>query len=160
MLNNYLLTSKFSQGYFALINVNDKGITIIPPEVFKAFEKIQINRTDLKDVEFVINANNSEDLFGNLKFSERQKFSLFADNIAQPVRLDLREASNMQFNLNKKWIMPVYTIKNTYIKESKISTVHMHYVDNNNSQIYNKKFAKSSASCYFSDSDMKFIQKD
>ncbi len=159
-LNSYLLTSKYSQGYFTLFNFGPNNISVFPPEVFQAFKAFKINRPDLREAEIVINANNAKNLFGNLKFSSQRRFSLFSDHISEPVRLDLREASSMQFNLNEKWIMPVYSIKNTHLKESKISTVQMHYVDNEKSIINNKKFANSNASCYLFSSDMKFVKKD
>jgi hypothetical protein len=66
----------------------------------------------------------------------------------------------MQFNLNDKWIMPVFSLKGTYLKESKISTVQMHYVNNKDSVINNKKFVKSDVSCYISSGSMKFIKKN
>jgi hypothetical protein len=133
---------------------------VFPPEVFQAFQAFKINRPDLREAEIVINANNAKNLFGNLKFSSQRRFSLFSDHIFEPVRLDLREASSMQFNLNEKWIMPVYSIKNTHLKDSKISTVQMHYVDNEKSIINHTKFANSNASCYLFSSDMKFVKKD
>jgi hypothetical protein len=159
-LSSYLLTSKYSQGYFTLFNFGPNHISVFPPEIFQAFKTFKINRPDLREAEVVINANNTRNLFGNLKFSYQRKFSLFSDNIFEPVRLDLREASNMQFNLNNKWIMPVYSLQGTHLKESKISTVQMYYVDNKNSVINNKKFAKSDVSCYLSSNNMKFVKKD
>lgn len=159
-LSSYLLTSKYSQGYFTLFNFGPNNISVFPPEIFQAFKNFKINRPDLREAEVVINTNNVRNLFGNLKFAYQRKFSLFSDNIAEPVRLDLREASNMQFNLNDKWIMPVYSLKGTYLKESKISTVQMHYVNNKDSVINNKKFAKSDVSCYLSSNSMKFVKKD
>jgi len=159
-LNSYLLTSKYSQGYFTLFNFGPNNISVFSPELFQAFKTFTINRPDLREAEVVINVNNARNLFGNLKFSYQRKFSLFSDNIFEPVRLDLREASNMQFNLNNKWIMPVYSLQGTHIKESKISTAQMYYVDNKNSIINNKKFAKSDVSCYLSSGSMKFVKKD
>jgi hypothetical protein len=159
-LNHYLLTSKYSQGYFTLFNFGSNDINIFPPKTFQAFKSFTINRPDLREAEIVINANNVRSLFGNLKFSSQHKFSIFSDNIFEPVRLDLREASDAQFNLNNQWIMPVYSIKNTQLKDSKISTVQMYYVDNKNSIINNKKFTKSNVSCYLSSSDMRFIKKN
>ncbi len=159
-LSSYLLTSKYSQGYFTLFNFGPNHISVFPPEIFQAFKTFKINRPDLREAEIVINVNNARNLFGNLKFSYQRKFSLFSDNIFEPVRLDLREASNMQFNLNNKWIMPVYSLQGTHIKESKISTVQMYYVDNKDAILNNKKFTKSDASCYLSADSMKFVKKD
>ncbi len=152
----YLFSSKYSQGYFSLININDSSITIAPPEVLKLFKPQKIYRPDLIDSEIVINVSNSETIFGNMKFSKDIKFSLIADNIKKPYRLDLREASNMQFNLNRKWIMPVYSLENSSIEQSKITTAFVQFINNKNSKISLKKFYKSLDKCYIEDSANKF----
>ena len=159
-LNSYLLNSKYSQGYFTLFNFGPNNISVFSPEIFQAFKNFKINRPDLREAEVVINTNNAQSLFGNLKFASQRKFSLFSDNIYEAVRLDLREASSMQFNSDAKWLMPVYSFQGTHLKQSKISTVQMNYVNNKDAVINNKKFAKSDVSCYLSSNDMKFVNKD
>ena len=156
-LTPYLYSSKYSQGFFSLININESSITIAPPEVFKAFKPQKIYRPDLTQSEIVINVSDSESVFGNMKFSKDIKFSLIANNIKKPYRLDLREASNMQFNLNRNWIMPVYSLENSSIDNSKITTAFIQFVNNKNSQILLKKFYKSTAKCYVDDNKNKFI---
>jgi len=155
-LTPYLYSSKYSQGFFSLININESSITIAPPEVFKAFKPQKIYRPDLVDSEIVINSSNAETIFGNMKFSKDIKFSLIADNIKKPYRLDLREASNMQFNLNRKWIMPVYSLENSTIEHSKITTAFIQFINNKNSQISLKKFYKSIDKCYIEEGKSKF----
>ncbi len=151
----YLFTSKYSQGFFSLINFNEDAITVSPPEIFKAFNTEKIYRPDLINSEIVINVNNSESIFGNMKFSSNIKFSLLADNIAKPFRLDLREASNMQFNLNRKWIMSVYSLENSTSLHNKITTAFIKYTNNINSNVKISKFYKSNIKCYL-DEDNKF----
>ena len=155
-LTPYLYSSKYSQGFFSLININESSITIAPPEVFKAFKPQKIYRPDLIGSEIVINVSGSETIFGNMKFSKDIKFSLIADNIKKPYRLDLREASNMQFNLNRKWIMPVYSLENSITEHSKITTAFIQFINNKNSQISLQKFYKSIAKCYVEDDVNKF----
>jgi hypothetical protein len=155
-LTPYLYSSKYSQGFFSLININESSITIAPPEVFKAFKPQKIYRPDLIDSEIVINSSDAETIFGNMKFSKDIKFSLIADNIKKPYRLDLREASNMQFNLNRKWIMPVYSLENSTIEHSKITTAFIQFINNKNSQISLKKFYKSIDKCYIEEGKSKF----
>ena len=155
-LTPYLYSSKYSQGFFSLININDSAITIAPPEVFKIFKPQKIYRPDLIQSEIVLNVSNSGTVFGNMKFSKDIKFSLIADNIKNPFRLDLREASNMQFNLNRKWIMPVYSLENSSIEHSKITTAFVQFVNNKNSTLSLKKFYKSLDKCYLEDSANKF----
>ncbi len=155
-LTPYLYSSKYSQGFFSLININDSSITIAPPEVLKIFKPQKIYRPDLIQSEIVLNVSNSETVFGNMKFSKDIKFSLIADNIKNPYRLDLREASNMQFNLNRKWIMPVYSLENSSIEHSKITTAFVQFINNKNSKISLKKFSKSLDKCYIEDGTNKF----
>lgn len=147
-LKPYLFTSKYSQGFFGLINFNEKSISILPPEVKKIFSPQKIYRPDLTNSEIIINASNSKVIFGNLKFANNMKFSLIADNVKEPIKLDLREASNMQFNLNRKWIMPLYSIENSEVENSKITTSYMIYINNKNSKVSLKKFYKSIDRCY------------
>ena len=155
-LTPYLYSSKYSQGFFSLININDSSITIAPPEVFKVFKPQKIYRPDLIQSEIVLNVSNSETIFGNMKFSKDIKFSLIADNIKKPYRLDLREASNMQFNLNRKWIMPVYSLENSTIEQSKFTTAFIQFINNKNSTISLKKFYKSIDKCYLDEGANKF----
>lgn len=154
-LTPYLFTSKFSQGFFSMFNFNNSAITILPPQVLKIFKPEKIFRPDLVDKEIIINANNSNSVFGNLKFAANFKFSLLADNIKKPIRLDLREASNMQFNLNRKWIMPVYSLENSSTDRGKVTTAFIKYINNKNSKIYLQKFYKSQDKCYI-DNNIKF----
>ncbi len=156
LLYKHLKTSKFSQGFFALININSKSINIYPPEINKIFKKEKIKRGDLEDLEIIINVSNSEHIDGNMKFSLGQKFSLIADNISKPYRLDLREASNMQFNLNRKWIMNLYSIENNKLEGGKITTGLFKYINNKNSKILIHKFDNSSAYCYKDSNGQKF----
>ena len=155
-LTPYLYSSKFSQGFFSLININESSITIAPPEVLKFFKPQKIYRPDLVESEIIINVSDSETIFGNMKFSKDIKFSLIANNIKKPYRLDLREASNMQFNLNRKWIMPVYSLENSSIDNSKITTAFIQFINNKNSQISLKKFYKSVGKCYIDSDKNKF----
>ena len=155
-LTPYLYSSKYSQGFFSLININESSITMAPPEVFKVFKPQKIYRPDLAESEIVLNVSDSESVFGNMKFSKDIKFSLIANNIKKPYRLDLREASNMQFNLNRQWIMPVYSLENSIIDNSKITTAFIQFINNKNSQILLKKFYKSTAQCYIDDNKNKF----
>jgi hypothetical protein len=154
-LKPYLFTSKYSQGFFSLINFNENFITILPPEVKKIFSSQKIYRPDLINSEIVINASNSKVIFGNLKFSKNLKFSLIADSVKDPLKLDLREASNMQFNLNRKWIMPVYSVSNSKVEKSKITTAYVMHINNQNSHVSLDKFYKSVDKCYVNN-DNKF----
>jgi len=154
-LSPYLFTSKYSQGFFSMINFNQSSITILPPEVLKIFKPEKIFRPDLVDKEIIINASNSNSIFGNLKFAPNFKFSLIADNIKKPIRLDLREASNMQFNLNRKWIMPVYSLENSNTDLGKVTTAYIKYINNTNSKLYLQKFYKSQDKCYV-DNNLRF----
>jgi hypothetical protein len=159
-LKPYLFTSKYSQGFFSLINFNEKFITILPPEIKKIFSTQKIYRPDLINSEIVINASNSKVIFGNLKFSKNIKFSLIADSVKDPLKLDLREASNMQFNLNRKWIMPVYSVGNSRVEKSKITTAYVMHIDNQNSLVSLDKFYKSVDRCYVNnDNKFKIIAK-
>jgi len=147
-LTPYLYTSKYSQGYFSLININENSITITPPEALKTFKPYKIYRPDLKDSEIIINVSDSETIFGNLKFASETKISIIAENIKNPFRLDLREASEMQSNLKKRWTMPLYDIKNSTIVNSKITTGRINVINNDNANISVKKFKNSIIACY------------
>ena len=48
-LTPYLYSSKYSQGFFSLININESSITMSPPEVFKVFKPQKIYRPDLAE---------------------------------------------------------------------------------------------------------------
>ena len=154
-LTPYLFTSKYSQGFFSMINFNNSAITILPPQVLKIFKPEKIFRPDLVGKEIIINASNSNSIFGNLKFAPNFQFSLLADNIKKPIRLDLREASNMQFNLNRKWIMPVYSLENSSTDLGKVTTAFIKYINNKNSKLYLQKFYKSQDKCYI-DNNLRF----
>jgi len=158
-LTPYLYSSKYSQGFFSLININESSITIAPPEVLQAFKPQKIYRPDLAESEIVLNVSDSESVFGNMKFSKDIKFSLIANNIKKPYRLDLREASNMQFNLNRQWIMPVYSLENSTIEYSKITTAFIQFINNKNSQISLRKFYKSIGKCYIENDKNKFTNQ-
>lgn len=154
-LTPYLFTSKYSQGFFSLVNFNNSSITFLPPQVLKIFKPEKLFRPDLVGKEIIINASNANSIFGNLKFSPNFQFSLLADNIKKPIRLDLREASNMQFNLNRKWIMPVYSLENSNTDLGKITTAFIKYINNKNSKLYLQKFYKSQDKCYI-DNNLRF----
>jgi hypothetical protein len=153
-INNFLKTSKYSQGYFALINFSNKKITILSPKVYKVFSRSVIDRNDLFDSEIVINVSNSKSIFGNMKFSANKKISIIADNIELPYRLDLREASNMQFNLNNKWIMNIYSFENSLLDGGKITTGFFKYLNNKNSYVKIHKFNNSKIKCLFDKKDL------
>lgn len=156
-LNLFLKTSKYSQGFFALINFGQDKITIMSPDKPKHFDKVQINRSDLQDVELVFNLKNSNEILSNMKFSKNQKVSLLARNIKNPFRLDLRESSNGQFNLGQKWIMSVYDISKSEIKGGKKTSGYYLYVNNDNvKNIKLHKFNKSKVACYSNSGGFKF----
>ncbi len=148
LLSTYLKTSKFSQGYFALVNINKKSVKYLPQKINKIFSEGEINRQDLADSEIVINVSNSNRIFGNMKFASNQQISIIADNIKEPYRLDLRESSNMQFNLDKKWIMSFYSFENSFLKNGKITTGFFKFINNKNSQVKLQKFTRSIGKCY------------
>ncbi|MFM7557942.1 MAG: hypothetical protein ACKO46_05205 [Alphaproteobacteria bacterium] len=154
-LTPYLFTSKYSQGFFSLINFNNSSITFLPPQVLKIFKPEKIFRPDLVGKEIIINASNANSIFGNLKFSPNFQFSILADNVTKPIRLDLREASNMQFNLNRKWIMQVYSLENSNTDLGKVTTGFIKYINNKNSKLYLQKFYKTQDKCYV-DNNLRF----
>jgi hypothetical protein len=153
-LNLFLKTSKYSQGFFALINFGKDKITLLSPTLTpnnggEYFKKQIINRSDLQDTELVFNVRDSREIFANMKFNEKQKISLLARNIKKPFRLDLREASNNQYNLGQKWIMSVYDISNSEIDGGKKTSGYYLYVNNNDVRdIKLHKFNKSKVACY------------
>ena len=202
MFKRFLQESKFAQGFFAIININKKSITIAPPTTQKnlfnnipqslQFDKdllryagspqgeaavtspknkkiysrsknlghIKIDRGDLNGVELVINVSDAGDVFGNMKFSGDQKVSIIADRVKKPYRMDLREASNMQFNLNQQWIMPVYSIEESALVGGKDTTGLFKFVNNKNTrEIKLDKFYKSSVECYSDVGGKKFDEE-
>ena len=157
-LNLFLRTSKYSQGFFAIVNFGKNKITIFNPTYSEQlFEKEEINRTDLQDPELVFNLTDSQNLIANMKFNENQKVSILAKNIAQPFRLDLREASNNQINFGQKWIMSVYDISKSHINGGKQTSGYYLYVNNDEVKSMKlNKFSKSKVSCYSNSSGLKF----
>ena len=156
-LKTAIHSSKYSQGFFPMINFGDDFISIFPATTNKLFKNQRILRGDLKDVEIVINISGSGSTMGNMKFTKGQKFSLIADNIKEPYSLDLRENSNLQFHLGKKWIMPVYSIKNSKIKSGKDTAGIYWFVDNTKTKgIDITKFNKSEVRCYKDENGAKF----
>jgi hypothetical protein len=157
-LNLFLKTSKYSQGFFALINFGKDKITIFSPtHGTQFFKKQTINRSDLQDIELVLNLKDSKKIFANMKFNENQKVSLLARNIKEPFRLDLREASNGQLNLGQKWIMSVYDISRSEIKGGKKTSGYYLYVNNKDvKNIKIHKFYKSKVACYSNPAGFRF----
>lgn len=146
----FLKTSKYSQGFFAIINFGKDKISILSPtHGQKFFERQHIYRSDLQDVEVVFNVKDSHDIFANMKFNEEQKVSLLARSIKNPFRVDLREASNGQFNLGQKWIMSVYDVSKSEIFGGKKTSGYYLYVNNRGTKdIKLAKFRKSKVACY------------
>jgi len=157
-LNLFLKTSKFHQGFFSLINFGTGKVTIFNQTYGEQlFDKEVIDRPDLKDPELVFNLQDSQDIIANMKFSKGQKASILAKNITKPFRLDLREASNNQFNWGKKWIMPVYDVSQSDVLGGKKTGGYYLYVNNN--EVRNmklNKFDKSKVACYSNDNGPKF----
>lgn len=157
-LNLFLNTSKYSQGFFALVNFGKNKITIFnQPYGEQLFDKEFIKRSDLQDVELVFNLQDSKKLIANMKFTKDQKISILAKNIQKPFRLDLREASNNQFSLGKKWIMSVYDVSNSDVLGGKKTGGYYLYV--NNDEVKNmklNKFNKSKVACYSNANGPKF----
>jgi hypothetical protein len=157
-LNFFLKNSKYSQGFFVLINFGEDQITIIAPTYGEQkFERQEIQRADLQNVELVFNVGNSQNINANMKFSKNQRISLLAKNIKNPFRVDLREASNSQFHFGKKWIMSVYDIQNSEIEGGKKTSGYYVHVNNENvKNIRISKFDKSKVRCYSQPSGIKF----
>ena len=162
LLNIYFKTSKFSQGTFALINFGKENITLVPPlilpsSVNKSFSRVKIDRKDLRNAELVINVSNSNYISGNMKFAKDQKISLIADNISKPYGLDLREASNLQYHFNKKWIMPLYSISGSSLTGGKKTNGFFRLVNNKDvKNITLHKFNRSLVACYTDPLGLKF----
>jgi hypothetical protein len=149
--------SKHSQGSFALINFNSESVSLFPPSMAEIFPKTKINRGDLEDVEVVINVSNSGDIEGNIKIAPDQKISIIADHITKPYRLDMREYSNLQYHLNDKWIMSVYSIENNDLQGGKDTTGFFKLVNNKATKnIKLDRFDRSLVSCYTDISGPKF----
>ncbi|MFT6332774.1 MAG: hypothetical protein ACJAW3_001121 [Lentimonas sp.] len=152
-----LQTSKYSQGFFPMINFGDDFISIFPHPAHNFFQKQRILRDDLQNVEIVINISDSESAGGNMKFTHKQQISIIANRIKKPYALDLRENSNLQFHLNRKWIMPVYSVEESYLKLGKDTAGFFKFVNNKNSRgIAVSKFNKSKVVCYKNDNGPKF----
>ncbi|MCE3255381.1 MAG: hypothetical protein K0R25_875 [Rickettsiaceae bacterium] len=156
-LNIFLHNSKYSQGFFALINFGRSTITLIPPPSSEVPTREKIYRTDLNDSEIVINVSDAKNIAGNMKFSPNQKTSIIADRIKQPYRLDLRENSNTQFHLGNQWIMPVYSVENSDLNGGKVTAGFFQFINNSNSKgIVMDKFDKSEVLCYSDEKGPKF----
>ncbi len=160
LLEFFLKTSKFSQGFFTIINFNKDAVTIVPPTAAESFVKNlkreKIDRGDLSSAELVLNVSDSQHLGGNMKFPSNQKISIIADRITMPYRLDVREASNMQFNRNQQWVMSVYSIEESSLIGGKDTTGLFKFVNNKNTkEIKLDKFTGSRAACYTDPSNKK-----
>ncbi len=155
-LASFLKNSKYNQGIFTLINVNSDFITIVPPSNEEDFKNLKIRRGDLADAEIVINVSDAKHIDGNMKFSENQKISIIADRVLEPYRLDLRESSNVQSLLNRKWIMSVYSIEGSKLKGGKKTTGFFRFINNYNTEIAIDKFKDSTSGCYINQEGQKF----
>ncbi len=144
--------SKYSQGFFALLNFGLKDVTIFPPLTNKIFEKQTLERPDLANSEIVINVSDSGNIIANMKFSDFQKVSIIADRIKEPYRMDLRESRVMR----QRWIMPVYSIENSVLNGGKDTAGNIRFVNNKNAKINLDKFDRSSVACYKDISGAKF----
>jgi hypothetical protein len=154
-LKLFLKTSKYSQETFSLINFGRSEISIFWP-IRSNKEKYVIKRDDLQDVELLLNVSNSKNIVSNMKFTKSQKISILANNIKNPFSLDLREASNHQFNMGNKWIMNVYDVSNSAIKGGKDTSGYYSYVNNKNTKISIHRFDKSKVECYLDPFGSKF----
>lgn len=156
LLNLFLLSSKYSQGNFALINLNQNGVFIVPPKNDKIFSEQKIVTGDFSKTELVFAVNDSRQISGNMKFTAGQKISLLASNIKIPYRVDLREASNLQFHMGRQWIMSVYDISGSEISGGKDTAGFFQLVNNKNVRSVNlQKFNKSTVACYADDNKPK-----
>jgi len=147
----FLLTSKYSQGFFSIFNFGKNSINILPPTTDRRFADIKIANKYSSDPEIIINVSGSGEIGGNMKFSENQNISIIADNIIEPSRLDLRESSNIQLHLNRKWIMNFYSVQNSKIVGGKVTNGLFRYINNKDSEIFIDKFTKSIIKCSFND---------
>ncbi|MFT5703966.1 MAG: hypothetical protein ACJAZX_000241 [Rickettsiales bacterium] len=144
-----LQTSKYAQGFFALINFSENFITIAPPPKSEFWNQQIIAQKNLNGAEILINVSDSKRIYSNMKFAPNQKISIIADRIIEPYRLDLRELSNMQHNLNNKWIMPLYSLEGSSMNGGKVTTGLFEFVNNKNTKMINlHKFYKSKGICY------------
>ncbi len=156
-LNLALKTTKYSQGFFVLVNFGLDGITLVTFPDDKSLKRKKIYRSDLQDVEVLMNVSDSRWIIGNMKFTPNQKFSLLADRVAMPYSLDLRENSNVQFHLGEKWIMPVYSIEENEIMGGKDTAGFFQFVNNYKTKRINiTKFNDSQVMCYKDDKGPKF----
>ncbi|MDA0902583.1 MAG: hypothetical protein O3B09_04150 [Proteobacteria bacterium] len=147
-------TSKFSQGFFALINFGEDKITILPPfnlpdSMKSNFKKLVINRSDLNDAEILFNVSNVNLVNGNIKFTARRQVSIIADHVTQPYSIDIREVSNVQYRIDDRWIMPLYSISGSALVNGKITTGLFKFVNNKDvKEISLNRFDKVDVSCY------------
>jgi len=157
LLNLFLFSSKYSQGNFVLINLSQDGVFVVPPKNNKIFPKQKIATGDFSRTELVLAVSDSRQISGNMKFTAGQKISLLASNIKIPYRVDLREASNLQFHLGQQWIMSVYDISGSAIYGGKDTAGYFQIVNNKNVRSVNlQKFDKSTVACYTDDTQLKF----
>jgi hypothetical protein len=159
-LENFLSSAKFSQGFFTVINFGAKKITAIPPshnpDQRNYFQKIEISRSDLVDAELVFNVSNAQDFHGNMKFTHKQHVSIIADNVKKPYRLDVREASNIQYYLGRKWIMSLYSIVGSHLDGGKDTGGFFKLVNNRDVRaIRLDKFSGSEVACYVDEKGQK-----
>ncbi len=155
-LHSFLKNSKYTQGFFTVININSEFITVVPPSNSKEFDHLKIKRGDLANAEIVINVSDAKHISGNLKFSENQKVSIIADRVLEPYRLDLRESSNIQSLFNRKWVMSVYSLEGSKLKGGKKTTGYFKFINNYNSEIDIDKFKDSASGCYVDERGSKF----
>lgn len=152
-----LKTTKYSQGFFVLINFGKDDITIVPVPSDNVWERQKIARNDLKDIEILFNVSDAGWIIGNMKFTPNKKISILADRVKQPFSLDLRENSNLQFHFGEKWFMPVYSIAGSDIVGGKDTSGFIWFVNNENTKRINiTKFYKSEVACYKDENGPKF----
>ncbi|MFT6077850.1 MAG: hypothetical protein ACJA02_000389 [Myxococcota bacterium] len=162
-LNTSLNTSKYSQGFFVLINFSDDSITIASPPDSPFWNNQKIATKNLQNTEIILNVSDSKSIISNMKFAPNMKVSIIADRISDPYRLDFREMSNMQFNLKNRWIMPLYSIEDSSVVGGKNTAGFFKFVNNRNTkQMDLHKFYKSEVGCYRDSGGKKFreIAKD
>ncbi|MFT6258285.1 MAG: hypothetical protein ACJA0S_000244 [Rickettsiales bacterium] len=162
-LGTTLNTSKYSQGFFVLINFSPDSITISPPPNSPFWNHQKIATKNLQNAEIIINISDSVSTLSNMKFAPNMKVSIIADRIKNPYRLDLREMSNMQFNLGNRWLMPMFSIEDSSVEGGKDTTGFFKFVNNRNARKMDlHKFYKSEVGCYRDVNGKKFreILKD
>lgn len=144
-----LKTSKYSQGFFVLINFSSNSIKIFTPPNSLFLTNQKIATKNLQNAEIVINVSDSKFIESNMKFAPNMKVSIIADRIQNPYRLDLREMSNMQFNLKNRWIMPLYSIEGSEVRGGKDTAGFFKFVNNKDAKSMDlHKFYKSEVGCY------------